>query len=177
MATDSRIRLSRLSHVIYEHPSTDEFRKFAKDFGFVEAGTSKADDVTYYRGYGEDPYLYIVRPTQEPGKKRFVGAGFAAESADDFAKASQIEGAEIVDLSDRPGGGQCVVLRDPNGFDMVVLWGQEARTIPERGVSSLVGQPDMNGALQKRRKGMWTDFGHRCCSLFNLPLSQASSHV
>jgi hypothetical protein len=160
MATDSRVRLSRLSYVIYEHPSTDGFRKFAQDFGFVEAGTSKADDVTYYRGYGEDPYIYIVRPTQEPAKKRFVGAGFVAESADDFAKASQIEGAEKVDLSDRPGGGRSVVLRDPNGFEMVVLWGQEPRMVPERGVSSLVGQPDMNGALQKRRKGMVKALSH-----------------
>ena len=163
MATDSRIRLSRLSCVIYEHPSTDDFRKFAQDFGLVDAGTSNDGEETYYRGYGEDPYLYISRPASEPGKKRFIGAGFAAASAEDFAKAAAMEGAKKRTLDDRPGGGQSVTLRDPNGFEMVVLWGQERRRVPGRGVSSLVGQPDVNGALQKRRKGMARKFGCYLC--------------
>jgi hypothetical protein len=158
MATDSRIQLTRLSYVIYEHPSIDTFRKFATDFGFVEAGTNTKDGSIYYRGYGEDPYLYIARPAQGNGRKRFIGAGFAAKAADDFEKASKLEGAEMADMNDRPGGGKSVVLHDPNGFEMVVVWDQQPRTPPSHGVSSLVGQPTVNGAIDKRRKGTWAAY-------------------
>ena len=154
MAFSSKIQLIRLSHVIYEHPSIETFRKFATDFGFVEAGVNEKDRSIYYRGYGEDPYLYIARPVQGTERKRFVGAGFVAKTVEDFTKASKVEGAEIVDLNDRPGGGKSVVLHDPNGFEMVVVWDQRPRTPPSQGVSSLVGQPTVNGAIDKRRKGM-----------------------
>lgn len=153
MATDSRIHLTRLSYVIYEHPSIETFQEFAKDFGFVETGTDKQDGSIYYRGYGEDPYIYVAKPAQGDGRKRFVGAGFVAGTAEDFAKASNMDGAKLVDMNDRPGGGKSVVLHDPNGFEMVIVWDQQSRTPPPHGVSSLVGQPTVNGALDKRRKG------------------------
>lgn len=153
MKNNSGVRLTRLSYVIYEHPSIDDFRKFADHFGFVETGSNDKDGSIYYRGYGEDPYVYIARPAPNGGRKRFIGAGFTAESEDDFEKASRIEGAQKVDISDRPGGGQSVVLRDPNGFEMVVVWGQEQRTPPAQGISALVGQPPVNGAINKTRKG------------------------
>ena len=154
MTNNAQIRLTRLSHVIYEHPSIEKFRAFAHDFGFVEAGTNDKDGSVYYRGYGPDVYLYVARPAPSGARKRFIGAGFAAESEGDLAKASKLEGAETIDLADRPGGGKCVVMHDPNGFEMVVLWGQETRTPPTKGVSALVGEPPVNGAINKSRKGI-----------------------
>jgi hypothetical protein len=154
MANSSKIRLTRLSYVIYEHPSIEKFRAFAQDFGFVEAGTNEKDGSIYYRGYGQDQYLYIARPAPSGARKRFIGAGFAAESEDDLVKASKLDGAEVVDLTDRPGGGKCVVVHDPNSFEMVILWGQRTRTPPSKGVSALIGEPPVNGAINKTRKGI-----------------------
>src|ERR1700761_8519845 len=104
MAIDSKIRLLRLSYVIYEHPSIDDFRAFAKDFGLIEAG--EEDGTIYYRGYGADPYVYAARATEGGGPRKFVGAGFVAESAAEFEKAAKLEGAEVVNMKGRPGGGQ-----------------------------------------------------------------------
>ena len=153
MPNNSQIRLTRLSYVTYEHPSIDKFRAFAHDFGFIEAGKNDKDGSVFYRGYGQDPYLYVARPAPSGARKRFIGAGFAAESENDLVKASKLESAETMDLSDRPGGGKCVVIHDPNGFEMVVLWGQETRSPPIKGVSALVGEPPVNGAINKSRKG------------------------
>lgn len=168
MAETSQIRLARLSYVVYEHPSIENFRAFAQDFGFVEAGSNDKDGSIYYRGYGEDPYLYVARPAPNGARKRFIGAGFAAESESDFVKASRLEGSETVDLSDRPGGGKCVVVSDPNGFDMIVLWGQETRTPPSKGVSALVGEPPVNGAINKSRKGMPNSTTSSMCPMWLL---------
>jgi hypothetical protein len=153
MVRKTHIHLSRLSYVIYEHPSLDDFRKFAIAFGFEEASTQDEGNTVYYHGYGIDPYVYVAKQSPNGGPKRFIGAGFAAESEDDFRRASQLDGASNVDTKDRPGRGKCIHLTDPNGFSMYVEWGQEERKLPEHGISSLVGRPAMNGTIDKTRKG------------------------
>ena len=147
-----QIRLARLSYVIYEHPSLEIFSAFAKDFGFIETESNSRNEERFYHGYGVDPFVYVAREASG-GTKRFVGAGFVAESAEDFKRASTLEGAKNVAMNEKPGGGQAIVLSDPNGFEMVIAWGQEPRTPPEHGVSALQGHPPVNGALDKRRKG------------------------
>lgn len=54
MASSERIRLARLSYVIYEHPSLEKFKTFAEDFGFVDTGLESPGDERFYRGYGID---------------------------------------------------------------------------------------------------------------------------
>lgn len=149
-----KINLTRLSYVVYEHTSLDVFRQFAKDFGFVEELSSTPLTV-FFRGYGEDPFLYVAR---QADKKRFVGAAFAAESAEDFDRATDLPNAKVQDLSNAPGGGSSVVITDPNGYEMIVLWNQQLRERPDHGISNLVGRPDVNGALDsdKKRKGHFT---------------------
>ncbi|KAJ6438748.1 Glyoxalase/fosfomycin resistance/dioxygenase [Purpureocillium lavendulum] len=154
----TRIILNRLSYVIYEHPDIEKFRSFAKDFGLIEVG--EADGLYFYRGYGQDAYIYVAAAAAPGSVKRFVGAGFVAQSADDFNLACQISGAEMLGAAGRPGGGQLVQLRDPNGYVVQIAWGQEQRTVPAHGTSSCVGQPPMNGALDKNRKGLIHKLGH-----------------
>jgi len=155
MVSATPIKLARLSYVIYEHPSLDDFRKFAVDFGFEEAGIDEKDNTVFYHGYGVDPFVYVAKQSPTGTPKRFIGAGFAAESEEDYKRATKLDGATRVDTKQRPGGGQCVCITDPNGYSMLVEWGQEERKLPEHGISSLVGRPAMNGTIDKTRKGLY----------------------
>nr|OQO24356.1 hypothetical protein B0A51_06640 [Rachicladosporium sp. CCFEE 5018] len=131
-----------------------EFDEFAKDFGLVDGGSSSETE-HFYRGYGIDPFVYIGR--QAPGDvKRFIGAGFVAETAADFDRGTKVVGAELVDVSKYPGGGQAVSLKDPNGYSVVIHWDQQLRRTPDHGISALEGRPPVNGALDKRRRGEYT---------------------
>ena len=154
MAVDSKVILQRLAFVVYEHPDLDTFKTFAKDFGLEEDVDHSKNDVIYFRGYGKDRYVYVARRAPDGVTKRFVGGGFVANSAVDFERACRIPGAKVVDVSSRPGGGKLAVIKDPNGFEMQVLYGQEEQTPPEHGVSVCAGgHPPTNGALDKHRKG------------------------
>ncbi|OAA53578.1 Glyoxalase/fosfomycin resistance/dioxygenase [Cordyceps fumosorosea ARSEF 2679] len=155
MTANTRAILNRLSYVIYEHPDLEKFRDFAGDFGFIEAG--RVDGLTFYRGYGKDAYVYVVAEGQPGAEKRFIGGGFVAQSAQDFQLICQMPGAKILDATKRPGGGQLVEVLDPNGYVVQVAWGQVEREVPAHGISSCEGgQPPMNGALDKIRKGQFT---------------------
>jgi hypothetical protein len=153
MADTGKVNLARLSYVIYEHSDLATFNTFSKDFGFESAG--KSDDGHFlFRGYGLDPYIYVARQAQ-PGKdKKFHGAGFIARTSEDFDRACRLEGAQVEDISHYPGGGKMVSVPDPNGYAIQIIYGQEDRSVPRQGVSSVYdGQPNVNGAITKARKG------------------------
>ncbi|KAK4893331.1 hypothetical protein LTR27_008225 [Elasticomyces elasticus] len=149
------VRLQRLSFVIYEHPDLAVFRRFAVDFGFEEVSSTAEE--SHFAGYGRDAFVYVARSSPAGAGKRFVGAGFIAESEADFKAASAHTGAQQVDSSKRPGGGQAVRIQDPNGFVVEVCWGLTEQQLPLRGVSAVTnGGPVLNGALEKARKGHFT---------------------
>ncbi|KAL1887192.1 hypothetical protein Sste5346_010367 [Sporothrix stenoceras] len=151
-----KVHLERLSYVIYEHPDPNAFLLFADDFGFELAGSSMKDNSEFFlRGYGVDPYLYIGRQAPSGEGKRFIGAGFRARTSEDFDKATKLDGAQVTDLSGmRPGAGKLVTLKDVNGYDMQIVFDQEERPHPARGVSNVTGgNPNSNGAVAKDRLG------------------------
>lgn len=158
MIMANKVVLSRPSYTIYEHSDLGQFRRFASDFGLEEIQTIEGN--IFFKGYGKDPYVYIARQASPSNDAKFIGGAFCARTKEDFEAASQIEGARSVDISSWPGGGKMVVLNDPNGFEMRVVWGQQEQVLPEHGVSVLSGRPAMNGALDhdKYRKGL---FGHQ----------------
>lgn len=157
MAINMKITLSRLSHVIYQHPDLDVFKSFAKDFGFEQTDIQPEQEAVFLRGYGKDQYVYIACQAPAREEEKFIGGGFVAKTEDDFNQACQLPNAEVVDVGRWPGAGKMVKVRDPNGFEIRVLWNQEERTPPELGVSVVKGgRPTMNGALDKPRKGDFT---------------------
>ena len=163
MAVSKKINLSRLSYVTYSHPDLKKFLQFADDFGFQSAGQSD-DGAVYLRGYGIDPYLYIAHQSQPGEPKTFHGAGFVAKTEADFNRACQMEGAQLVDISHRPGGGKMVRIMDPNGYPLEVVHGQTEREIVDKGITNVIGgQPNVNTAVTKPRQGTHTD------SLFPYP--------
>ena len=153
MTVSNKVHLDRLSYVIYEHPDISVFLSFADDFGFEVADKSEEGNV-FLRGYGADPYIYIARQAPSGQQKRFCGSGFRAKTESDFERACNLEGAQVIDISNRPGGGKMVSLPDVNGFELQIVFGQEERIVPSKGVSNVYdGRPNVNGAVNKVRKG------------------------
>ncbi|KAL3460087.1 Glyoxalase/Bleomycin resistance protein/Dihydroxybiphenyl dioxygenase [Aspergillus heterothallicus] len=117
---DQRIKLTRLSHMRYQHPDLEMIHQFLVDFGLQVA--LRTDHEVWYKGYGPDQYVYYARK----GTKKFLGGAFYAASWDDFQKTSKLPGAGLIEqLKDAPGGGFLVTVTDPEGYPVNVVWGQE----------------------------------------------------
>ncbi|CAI7607523.1 unnamed protein product [Penicillium pancosmium] len=115
----SQIRLVKLAHMRYQHPDLDQITTFLQDFGMTV--TKKTDQEIWYRGYGDDQYVYYARK----GPKEFLGGTFTVESYEDLEKASKLPTASSIEkLSDSPGGGFIVKLTDPEGFPLNLMYGQ-----------------------------------------------------
>ncbi|KAH7246749.1 Glyoxalase/Bleomycin resistance protein/Dihydroxybiphenyl dioxygenase [Fusarium tricinctum] len=122
----SKVQLSRLGHIYFEHPDLEKFGLFAKDFGFVEV--TRREDTIYYRGYGKDPYIYVALKSKD-GKARCGGGAFIAASKEEFQKAARIPGASAPMQINAPGGGQIITFARPNGTCFHVIFGQEDRQV------------------------------------------------
>ena len=141
-----RVRLVRLAHMVYAHRDLETITKFLKDFGFeLEHETN---DAIYLRGYGEQPYLYVVRKTE--GEPAFLGGCWLVESHADLERAAQIPGATPITPVDAPGGGEEVVVHEcaarsraalmhsPNGFPLRLIHSQQMRTPEPHASAQLV---------------------------------------
>lgn len=150
--SSQKIQLQRVSHVFLRHPDPEKFLTFAKDFGFVEE--ARNGEAIYLRGYGIDPYCYVVLPSIT-GEKEFEGGAFIVKSKEDLEKAMKFAGAVRKDLSYLPGGGELVSFSTPGGGKMHLLWGQEARTAPNKEPSAQVQHlGPYNLPFHKDRKGL-----------------------
>lgn len=120
--TFQKIRLVRTAHVYYKHKNIDAARQFLVDFGFLEC--KRIGNNTYYRGYSNEPFLYCAIDADED---TFGGAAFVVESEQDLILASKTlpNASKIYQLTDAPGGGQCVTFQDPvDGFPFHLVHGQ-----------------------------------------------------
>ncbi|KAF2398961.1 trihydroxytoluene oxygenase [Trichodelitschia bisporula] len=126
----AQIRLVKLSHMCYQHPNLPDIITFLQDFGMRVV--KQTDDKVWLRGYGTDPYVYYA----QRGPLEFLGGTFLVESLADLKRASRLPGASAIkDLDDAPGGGRLVTVRDPEGFPVNLLFGQEeaeAGTLPPK---------------------------------------------
>jgi hypothetical protein len=146
-----KIQLQRLSHVYLRHVDSEQFLKFAAAFGFVEH--SRDNKAVYLRGYGIDPYCYVVMQSND-GDKEFEGGAFVVKEKTDLDKAMKLPGATYTDLSHLPGGGELVSLSTPGGGKIHLVWGQERRTVPAKEPSAQVkNQGPYNLPFTKDRKG------------------------
>ncbi|CEO59882.1 Putative Trihydroxytoluene oxygenase [Penicillium brasilianum] len=127
---ENQIRLVKLAHMRYQHPDLDQITTFLEDFGMTIA--KKTEDQIWYRGYGNDQYVYYARK----GPKEYLGGTFTVETYQDLERATQLPTAsKIKKLSDAPGGGSMVTLTDPEGFPVNLIYGQktaEKGKYPER---------------------------------------------
>ncbi|OOQ87166.1 putative metapyrocatechase [Penicillium brasilianum] len=118
---ENQIRLVKLAHMRYQHPDLDQITTFLEDFGMTIA--KKTEDQIWYRGYGDDQYVYYARK----GPKEYLGGTFTVETYQDLERATQLSTAsKIKELTDAPGGGSMVTLTDPEGFPVNLIYGQKA---------------------------------------------------
>jgi hypothetical protein len=149
--SSTKVQLSRISHVYQKHPDLAKWAQFAHDFGFIEE--ARHADKVYYRGFGKDPYC-IVASASRRGKKEFDGAAFMAKTEGDFEKAKAIAGAQLVDISQAPGGGKIVSIPTPTGNVIHVIWGQQERDSPRTPPSRVkITNKELNKSLSKARHG------------------------
>jgi catechol 2,3-dioxygenase-like lactoylglutathione lyase family enzyme len=100
-------------------PDLDLMEEFLTDFGMVRAArTSKA---LYMRGTDPVHHIHVT----ELGEPRFVGLAWHAGGEEDLDRLAKLPGASAVESIDEPGGGKRVRLKEPNGYEIEVVYGIE----------------------------------------------------
>lgn len=114
------VKATGLAHLIFERPDLDQAMRFLGDFGL--SFQSRSAEALYLRGTVGAPYCYRVQRADKP---RFVGYGYTVGARADLEKLAQLPGATGIQPSPHPGGGEFVALRDPSGFVVEVIHGQD----------------------------------------------------
>ncbi len=117
MVTSSLIKIEDVSHVRFSAPDLAEMRQFLTDFGLIPF--EGPDGRLYGRGSGTAPFVHVT----EEGEAGFSGLGLRAASVADLRTLAEAEGAEVRPF-EAPGGGQVVILTDPDGRTVEVVAGQ-----------------------------------------------------
>jgi len=147
-----QIKLVRLSHMRYMHTDFEEITQFLEDFGMQLV--KRTSNIIWWRGYGSEPYVYVVEKGPE---KRFLGGTWAVESYADMERARGLPGAgDIEKLTDSPGGGYRITFPDPEEFPVNLIFGQElAETgqLPEKLIYNFEKDKVREGAFQRFRDG------------------------
>lgn len=114
------VRARALAHLIFERPDLEQAERFLGDFGLTLA--RRDADCLYLRGTGPAPYCYRV---ERAAQARFVGFGLAVASREDLQRLAHLPGASAIQKLGTPGGGESVSLRDPSGFIVEAIHGQQ----------------------------------------------------
>lgn len=114
-------KASRITHLIFERPDLDLAEAFLTDFGLQVV--SKDADTLLLRGSGTAPYCYRV---QRAATARFLGLGFEVATHAELEALARLPSASNIHASTLPGGGEVLGLRDPSGFVVEIVHGQEA---------------------------------------------------
>jgi catechol 2,3-dioxygenase-like lactoylglutathione lyase family enzyme len=137
------VKVAEISHVTFECPDLDVMESFLVDFGLLRV--SRAGDALYMRGAGPHAYCYVAR---KASRHAFAGVALRAAREDEFAAAAAIPGAQSVQALDGPGGGESIMLRDPVGIPVQIVYGIEpAAALPMREPLAI------NFAREKHRRG------------------------
>jgi len=141
-ATMSLIKVKELAYGRLRAPDLDAMEEFLTHFGMKRS--ARTPNALYMRGTDDRHHLHVT----EKGDPAFVGFAYLAASEDDLARVSKAPGASAVEPIDEPGGGKRVRLREPNGYQIEVIWGVEV--VPE---ISVPRTPMNTGSEPLRRAG------------------------
>src|SRR5215475_4139115 len=100
-------------------PDLDAQEEFLTRFGLVK--TERTSTALYMRGTDPVHHIHVT----EKGDPKFVGLAYHAASEEDLHKVAKVPGASGVETIDEPGGGKRVRLKEPNGYQIEVVWGIE----------------------------------------------------
>src|SRR5690606_33665432 len=127
------VKATRLAYLIWDRPDLEKAAAFLADFGLVEM--ARSEQTLYFRGTASAPFCYEVRKAD---KSAFVGFALEVASHEDLVALSALPGASSGQPLNKPGGGECVQLRDPSGFLVEAVYGQQAEDeLPHRSALAL----------------------------------------
>lgn len=109
-----------VAYVRFSAPDLALMEGFVRDFGLQ---TFYDNDVLYARGSGGAPFVHVT----EQGEPSFVALGLVAPSVDSLREFAAEFGLGVKRIAG-PGGGLKVELRDPDGFLIELVAGQELET-------------------------------------------------
>jgi len=128
------IKVAGLAWLEFEKPDLDQAEQFLTDFGFTVA--DRTPEMLLLRGRRTGTACLLVR---RGSGSRFAGVAFQAAARDDLDRLARGTGGTIAPHS----GGHAVMLRDPSGFPVQVVYGiREHPALPERVPLALNFGPD-----------------------------------
>ncbi|PYM27015.1 MAG: catechol 1,2-dioxygenase [Candidatus Rokuibacteriota bacterium] len=113
------IKVKDLAYGRLRSPDLDAAEEFLTHFGMIRA--ARTPSALYMRGTDPGHHLHVT----EKGDPAFVGLAYYAASEDDLKRVAKAPGASGVESIDEPGGGRRVRLREPNGYQVEVVYGIE----------------------------------------------------
>jgi len=144
------IKVTDLAYGRLSAPDLDVMEEFLTDFGMVRAArTAKA---LYMRGTDAPHHIHVT----ERGEPCFVGLAWYAKNEDDLARVSKLPGASPVEAIDEPGGGKRVRLKEPNGYQIEVVYGIERLApiaVPRQAMNSGSEGLKRAGAVMRIKRG------------------------
>jgi catechol 2,3-dioxygenase-like lactoylglutathione lyase family enzyme len=109
-----------IAYVRYAAPDLHRMEAFLKDFGLSRA--ARTDRALYMRAADTQPFAHVTELAAAPAT---IGFGLLANSATDLDQAASQFGVPV-EASMAPGGGRRVRLKDPSGFEVDIVHGQQA---------------------------------------------------
>jgi catechol 2,3-dioxygenase-like lactoylglutathione lyase family enzyme len=121
---DPLVKVAGLAWLEFEKPDLDAAERFGADFGFTVA--DRTPRTLLLRGRWAGPACLVVR---RGPRSRFAGTAYQAADRYDLDRLARGTGGTVTAHS----GGHAVVLRDPSGFPVRVVYGvTDFPALPER---------------------------------------------
>ena len=134
------VKVTDMAYGRLRSPDLDAQEAFLTHFGMVRADRTK--NALYMRGTDPAHHIHVT----EKGDPGFIGMAYDAASEEDLHKVARVSGASDVEDIDEPGGGKRVRLKEPNGYQIEVVWGiQQLPPIP-------VHRDPMNTGMEPLRR-------------------------
>src|SRR3989475_10842364 len=119
------IKVTDLAYGRLRSPDLDVAEEFPTNFGMVRA--ARTNTALYMRGTDAPHHIHVT----EKGDPGFIGLASYAASLQDLKKVAKAPGASDVEEIDEPGGGKRVRLKEPNGYQIEVVYGiKKLKPIP-----------------------------------------------
>ncbi len=159
------IKISDIAFVRVRVPDLDRAEQFFTDFGLSRS--ERTPSALYLRGTEVEHHVHVV----ELGAPKFLAVAFKAASLADLQTLSQLPGASAVQAIQEPGGGQRVVLVDPDGNRVEVVHG-----IARVPANAYEVQPLNDAASPLRRAGALSRHTRRAAKVLRVGHAVLRSH-
>ena len=144
------IKVTDLAYGRLRAPDLDLAEEFLTQFGMVRA--ARTPGALYMRGTDPAHHIHVT----EKGEPGFVGLAYYAPGLDDLKRLAKTPGASALESIDEPGGGKRVRLREPNGYQIEVVYGiKPHKAIPVKRQPMNLGKDGLKraGTLMRLPKG------------------------